>query len=190
MTIRLHLFTGILLAVLLGCSTGEKLTVEDSGERGDNAGIDYSIIYLLHGDADYLYHSEGIPLQADEEALKKARQAGKSAERGEVFIFHQRPEQKVLWLFPKKDRVMYHYRNGQLVNRVRYSPESNKAFASESRLYKTYSRARDSGEPLKRILLFYGHEIPSDDQKGYYRSRTDARFGSSAFAEGIASFSG
>src|SRR5690625_1196785 len=150
MAIRLHLFSGLLLAALLGCSTGEQLAVRDSDGLDANIGIDYSIVYLLHGDADYLYHSEGVPLQADEQALKKAQRAGESAERGEVFIFHQRPEQKVLWLFPKKDRVMYHYRNGQLVNRIRYSPQINKVFGSESKLYKTYSRVPDSGKPLKR----------------------------------------
>src|SRR5699024_8393989 len=164
--------------------------VEAPVERSVNAGIEYSVVYLLHGDADYLYHSEGIPLQADEQALKQARQVGESAERGEVLIFHQRPEQKVFWLFPKKDRVMYHYRNGQLVNRIRYSPESDEAFASESRMYKARSLARESGKPLKRVLLFYGHEIPSQDRNGYYRSRPDVRFGCSAFAEGITSFGG
>lgn len=178
--------------MLLGCAVQEKATRRVSPDSFA-ADIDYTIIYLLHGDADYLYHSEeGQPLQADEEVLKEARSVAENAKNGEVFIFHQRPEQKVLGLFPKKDRHMYHYRNGKMVNRRAYSPEGGgeRAFAAEYALYETHRSAGGSEDSLKRVLLYYGHEIPMQAQTGYHRSRPEVDFGSSGFTEGIAQFKG
>lgn len=195
MIIRQSLFiiTGLFSVMLLGCAAQEKATRHASSDSSD-ADSDYTIIYLLHGDADYLYHSEeGQPLQADEEVLKEAQSVAKNAENGEVFIFHQRPEQEVLWLFPKKDRHMYHYRNGEMVTRRDYSPaerEGAGAFASESMLYENHRSDAGSDNSLKRVLLYYGHEIPMQAQTGYHRSRPEVDFSSKGFAEGIAQFTG
>lgn len=165
----------------------EQITVDPSDQS--EANTEYSIIYLLHGDADYLYHNaEGEALQADEEVLKKAQAVAKDASRGEVFIFHQRPERKILWLFPKKDRRMYHYRNGELVNKISYSPEDARTFAAESKLYKIYSLPTGSEKPLRRVLSFYGHEIPRESQTGYHQSRPDVYFGTHPFTDGVAQF--
>ncbi|SHG16098.1 hypothetical protein SAMN05443144_12061 [Fodinibius roseus] len=199
MIIRSYLFiTGLLSVMLLGCVV-QKKAVRPAPPGSSAAGIDYTLIYLLHGDADYLYHSEeGQPLQADEEVLKEAQSVAEKAENGEVFIFHQRPEQKVLGLFPKKDRRMYHYRNGELVSRRAYSPAPGKegegegeraaAFDTEATLYETLRSPDGSNSRPNRILLYYGHEIPMLAQTGYHRSRPEVDFGSSAFTDGIAQF--
>lgn len=186
----------------IGCAVQQN-TARPVPDQSPGAIIDYVIIYLLHADADYLYHSEeGNPLQADKEVLKEAQSVAENAGSGEVFIFHQRPEQKVLWLFPKKDRRMYHYRNGEIVNRISYSPipsasgegeeegggSEDSAFAAESMLYETYRTAGISGDSFKQILLYYGHEIPMQARPGYHRSRPEVYFGSSRFADGVARF--
>lgn len=183
-----YLFLGLWFVMVLGCSVQEK-AVGPTDQSADD--IDYSIIYLLHADADYLYHSgDGKPLEADEETLKKAQAVAEKASRGEVFIFHQRPEQKILWLFPKKDRHLYHYKNGELISKVSYSPEDGRTFATESKFYEAHSMAADSDKSLKRILLFYGHEISMRNQSGYHRSRPEIHLGSHPFAKGIAQFNG
>ncbi|MFW6157710.1 MAG: clostripain-related cysteine peptidase [Balneolaceae bacterium] len=184
MALRVHLVLFVwLIVITAGCSVQEKTV---SQNRPD---AEYSAIYILHADADYLYHNEeGEPLQADREALKKAQAVAENAERGEIFIFHQRPEQQLLRLFPKKDRRMYRYVNGELVQEMKYSPEDSAPLATEAALYRANSSLPGSHRPSKRVLLYYGHEIPSRSQNHYHRSRPDARFGLTDFADGLAQF--
>lgn len=188
MALRVHFILYVWLTVITaGCSVQEKTV---SPNRPDAAlTVEYSAIYFLHADADYLYHNEeGEPLQADREALKKAQAVAENSERGEIFIFHQRPEQKLLRLFPKKDRRMYRYVNGELVQEMKYSPEDGTPLATEAVLYRANSSLSGSHRPSKRVLFYYGHEIPSGSQTGYHRSRPDARFGLTDFADGLAQF--
>ncbi len=54
--------------------------------------VDYSLIYVINGDGNYLYHDKkGRGLQADEQQLEEAIAVARQAEHGEVFIFHLRP---------------------------------------------------------------------------------------------------
>ncbi|MGK7371669.1 MAG: hypothetical protein ACNS64_15765, partial [Candidatus Halalkalibacterium sp. M3_1C_030] len=160
----------ICAALAFGCTPAKNLTFADKKNKIKN--IDYSVTYLIHGDADYLYHdSLGNALQADEEVLAEAKRIGREAKNGEVLIFHQRPEKKVLWLFPKKDRYFFYYRNGKLIDRTTYSPSDlpeSKIFSSESRLYKQYASNSDSLH--SNILLYFGHEIPYENGQNYFRS--------------------
>jgi hypothetical protein len=150
---------------------------------------DYTLIYIIHGDADYLYHTTtGQARQADKHALSEAKRVARNARHGEVFIFYQKPERKILWIFPKKDRQFLYYRNGQLVRKKRYSPHSTtKAFITEAKLYHKYTRRRKSAAASK-ILLYFGHEIPVQNSHSYYYSRPNASFSTNIFVSGVKSF--
>lgn len=147
--------------------------------------VEYSVIYLVHGDADYLFFDKnGNPRQADEEIIEIAQQVGEQAQNGEVFIFHQKPEKRILWLFPKKDRRVLHYRNGKLIQDMRYSPQNHEVtFAAESEFYRQYA-----SDQASRYLLYFGHEIPDQAGHKYHRSRKDTSFNINTFAEGARSF--
>src|SRR5699024_11591552 len=100
---RYHIYLSLLLfvACLVGCQSSKGPLQASLNSKP----VAYSIIYLIHGDADYLYHdTAGRPLQSDQQVLREAQKVARDATKGEVFIFHIRPEQKILWLFPRKDR--------------------------------------------------------------------------------------
>lgn len=187
-SISYHLI--FILVVILGfwgCHTSDTLTGQSPDpdlSRVDSSQTDYTAIYVIHGDGNYLYHNEeGNALQADEEKVKEAKSVARQAENGEIFIFYQRPEKEILWIFPKKDRLLLHYRNGQLLHSKRYSP-SGKALAAESELYKKYSIRNAS----QKYFLYFGHEIPHLQERSYHRSRPDAEFTMEHFTEGMSTF--
>ncbi len=175
------------ISLLFSCKPAEKIT--DNYQDISPEDVKYSIIYVIHGDADYLYHdSLGRSRQADEEVLAEAKRLGQNARSGEVLIFHQRPEKKILWLFPKKDRHFFHYKNGILKNKIDYSPSSeNDMFSTESELLNRY-RSTEKGN-LNNIFLYFGHEIPYRDGKGYHRTMPDINFNTENFARGLSSMS-
>lgn len=171
------------ISLLLGCKSAEKV-IESRGISPQEE-VEYSIIYLIHGDADYLYHdSLGRSRQADEEVLAEAKRLGQKASRGEVFIFHQRPEKKILWLFPQKDRRFYHYRNGILENSISYSPSSESGiFSTESRLLNEHKTGTEGN--INNIFLYFGHEIPYSNGLGYHRTIPGIDFNTDNFAKGL-----
>ena len=78
----------------------------------------YSIVCVIHGDGDYLYHdTDGNEYAADEEALAAAKRVAQQNPHAEVFIFHQRPRRHFLFLFPLRDGEFYYYRNGTACRR-------------------------------------------------------------------------
>lgn len=162
------------------CSAPSDLSVSSQTHA-----VEYSIIYLVHGDADYLFFDEnGNPRQADEEIIEVAQQVGEQAQSGEVFIFHQKPEKRILWLFPKKDRRILHYRNGKLVQDIRYSPQNQEVpFTAESEFYQQHA-----SDHASRYLLYFGHEIPDQVGHRYHRSRKDTSFNERVFIEGVQNF--
>lgn len=168
-----------------GCSTSGNLT--GTGDLGKSNKVAYSIVYVIHGDAGYLYHdSLGTARQADEEVLSEAIRVGEQAKNGEVLIFHQRPERKILWLFPKKDRRFLFYRGGKLISNKRYSPSLETGagiFSAEARLFNDYGGAMDSNG--NSIFLYFGHEIPYKNGKGYYRSLPGQAMTTDTFSAGI-----
>lgn len=150
----------------------------------------YSVTYIIHGDANYLYHdAEGNALQADEQVLAEAKKVAQNATNGEVFIFHQKSERKILWLFPKKDRQFLYYRSGRLIHEQRYSPHSKQQpFVTEAKLYKQFHTANIDTGSHKNVMLYFGHEVPQNRQSAYHYSRPDATFETHSFAQGIQSF--
>lgn len=177
---KLFLLPSICL-LLIACSSSKELK-QPSDQSVDDS-LRYSIIYLIHGDANYVYHTgEGKRRQADEKVLADAKSVAKKAKHGEVFIFHQRPERKILWLFPRKDRHFYHYKNGRLIREESYSPSQEAGvFNSETALLDAY---RSPQESTRHFLLYFGHEIPIRSGKGYYSSLPKLNMNVNTFTSG------
>lgn len=177
-------FLLITLFFLSACKTAD-ITERTMPVKND---IRYSVIYVIHGDGDYLFHDDkGQEKYADVKVLKEAQKVGVNAENGEVFIYHIKPEQKFLWLFPLKDRRSLHYRNGELIADSKYSPDLNNGiFASEYNHYRK-NRVQSSRKPEK-VFLYFGHEIPAVERSRYYRSQPNIRLGTKSFAESLKGF--
>src|SRR5699024_9768606 len=186
MLIRFWCVAFTVLLIFSGCRSSKTIATDNAFSTEESSDLNYRLIYIIHGDANYLYHdTAGRSLQSDEQQHLKDVEVAEKAKHGEVFIYHQRPETKILWLFPRKDRRMLHYRKGKRIHHKKYSPVSEtKAFLGESRLYHKY-RSRDS---LPTFFLYFGHEIPKDSTASYFQSRPDAQLTTDSFVEGERSF--
>lgn len=156
----------------------------------DEADVNYSVIYYIHADSDYLYHTpEGKAVRENSEVLASALNAGKAALTGEVFIYYQRPEKKVLGLFPRKSSRFYHYINGEPVNRVkfRHADKKKEFLTTEVQLMNRY-RAQNRTVDHQNYFLYFGHEIPSEKGQGYYQSLPGIDVNTGSFARGIQNF--
>jgi hypothetical protein len=145
--------------------------------------VDVRIVYVIHGDADYLYHDEsGKALQADAEALRQAVEVAERSPRSEIFIFHQGPAATRMFRSVPGGTFL-HYRDGKLLLRKRYvdAPGSG-AFVAEAALFQEH--ADDFAQP-RRVFAYFGHEIPVRTRKGYFASRPDWEFSVARFAEGL-----
>ena len=153
--------TFILLAVVLGaCGTSAPVSRPTLPEPT------YRIIYVVHGDASYLYHdAEGRARQADADAVAQAHTVARELADAEVLIFHQRSQQRFLGLFPRSDGTLYHYRSGHLVREQQYD-RTPRPLAAEAALLEA-TPARDS---LPSVFLYFGHALPEQGGKGYHRS--------------------
>lgn len=146
--------------------------------------VQYSLIYVIHGDANYTYHRNGNLRKANLDALNRAIETAKQAKHGEVFIFHQKPERKLLFLFPQKDRLMYHFRHGELVGGQSYSPIEG-GLKAEANLYNR-QKAEKTG---RSFFLYFGHEIPSGSPYlMYHWSQPYLRFNTEIFANDLSLF--
>lgn len=154
---------------------------------GDERDVNYSVIYYIHADSDYLYHdSEGNSVRENSGVLATAINVGEEALSGEVFIFHQRPERKTLGLFPRRSSRFFHYRNGQLIHQIKYRHQDKKeAFlATEAVLlnqYRNYHRT----DKHQNFFLYFGHEIPSENGKGYHRTLPAIDVNTLSFTKGV-----
>jgi len=135
----------------------------------------YTIISIIHGDGDYLFHDiDGRKLRADEEALAGMKKVAERNSQAEVFIFHEKRRKKFLFFFPRQDGEFYYYRNGQMLARELYRRNQGQSrFDPEKELYL---RLCGKKQPrLGRLFLYFGHEIPEFGGEGYdasYRRRT------------------
>ncbi len=143
----------------------------------------YSLVYVIHGDANYLYHQNGKSYQADYQALKSALNIAEHATSGEVFIFYQKPEQKILWLFPKKDRIYYHFKNGNLVQKKTYSPQGG-GLEQEAEIFNTMKASTQN----RSFFFYFGHEIPSFKNASYHNSQPNKPFNSVIFSKDLSAF--
>ena len=179
------LFLGILLLLIGGCRS--IVPVPPGGTEDPKSGepLRQRIVILVHGDASYLYHTpDGTPHQADTETLREAFSAAQSMPRAEIFVFHQRPHDSVLGLFPRADGTLYHFRRGRLHHQTTYDQTRTRPFDAEAKLVRRH-RAPVPDSSLFTAALYYGHAVPEQPRPGYHRSQADVPFGIPDLAQGL-----
>ena len=136
----------------------------------------YSIVFIIHGDGDYLYHdTSGQAHRADEEALAGAIRVAMRNPKAEVFVFHQKRRRHTLIFFPRHDGRFYYYRNGRLLaNESYWRDQGQSRFSPEVELYHRYHAEVQT--QLVKMFLYFGHEIPEFDGSGYDGSYPDRTF--------------
>ncbi len=89
-----------LTVLLSSCSADLPVQGEAQEAKEDALAVPYSLVCVIHGDGDYLYHdTSGNEYNADEEALAGAKRVAQQNPRAEVFIFHQRPRRHFFFFF-------------------------------------------------------------------------------------------
>jgi hypothetical protein len=178
---RLRFSILLFAALALSSCAGVDRSACTDRDVPDNA-ITTTLVYIVHADGDYLYHdARGRPQVADRRKVREAIAVATSARTAEVFIFHQQPRRKLLWLFPYDESTFEHYRAGHLIARETYTRFNDSIWsAAEARLLASGSH--------RTILLYFGHEIPPISTTGYDASDPDRRFGVDEFAAGIDRF--
>jgi hypothetical protein len=177
------------LTVLL-CSCNANLPVQREAQQAEDGVLatSYSIVCVIHGDGDYLYHdTQGNEYTADEEALAGAKRVAQQNPHAEVFIFHQRPKRHFLFFFPLHDGEFYYYRNGRLIaNELYWRDQEQSHLDPEGGLYRRFRV--DNQSEMVSVFLYCGHEIPEFGGMGYDASYPDRPFTVQDFAGGIKGF--
>jgi hypothetical protein len=184
----LYIGCAVLISFLSSCSTN--LSVLQGPMQADDSVFTtkYSIIFIIHGDGDYLFHdTSGNQYNADEEALASAIKVAKQNPNAEVFIFHQMPTNHFLFFFPLKNGEFYYYRNGRLIaNKTYWRDQEKSNFDFEVELYRRFP-AKNQSEMIK-MFIYCGHEIPEFGGIGYDASYPDRTFTVQDLASGLKNF--
>jgi hypothetical protein len=166
----------VLTVLLTSCSAN--LPIQRDAQQAEEGVLatQYSIVCIIHGDGDYLYHdTSGNEYYADEEALAGVKRVAQQNPHAEVFIFHQRPRRHFLFFFPLHDGEFYYYRNGRLIaNELYWRDQEQLHFDPEVGLYRRF-RA-DNQHKMVSLFLYFGHEIPEVGGAGYDASYPDRPF--------------
>ena len=177
------------LAVLLSSCSAD-LPAQHEAQQAEEGVLaaPYSIVCVIHGDGDYLYHdTDGNEYNADEEALAGAKRVAQQNPHAEVFIFHQKPRRHFLFFFPLRDGEFYYYRNGRLIaNEFYWRDQEQSHLAPERGLYRRF-RADNQGKKVS-VFLYCGHEIPEFGGTGYDASYPDRPFTVHDLAGGLKGF--
>ncbi len=175
-------------ALLSSCSSD--LVVQREAQQAGEAApaLQYSIVCVIHGDGDYLFHdTSGTVRTADEEALAGAKRIAQENPHAEVFIFHQRPRQRFLFFFPRRDGEFYYYRTGKLITQELYWRDQEQSHLDpEVELYRRFHADNQRG--MVSVFLYCGHEIPEFGGAGYDASYPDRTFTVSDLAHGLTGF--
>ena len=158
-------------------------------ETASSGPVNFQIIYVVHGDANYTYHdSTGKWHAADSEAVVQALYVARNSPQTEVFIFHQKVRRTKLF-GRTTDGVFYHYRGGIRIHEEAYSRLQDSNFRIESDLYHEYSLPSLS-QPLTSFFVYSGHEFPASDGAVYSQSYPKRNFSLPEFARAIDRFQG
>lgn len=170
-----YLCSGLMGLALMSCATDSPLQTSNRAEMSGRPVL-YSLLFLVHGDGDYIYHdSSGNEHRADKDALEEAQTIARKNSDAEVFIFYQRPKRHFAFFFPLHDGEFFYYRNGELITDELYWRTHGGAYLEpEADLYDRY-RTRNSSAPFT-MLLYFGHEIPESNGEGYDASAPDRTF--------------
>ncbi|MCC5907369.1 MAG: hypothetical protein JJU13_14250 [Balneolaceae bacterium] len=182
-----NFFTATLLTFVFGCSHSSIIT-----EREDVQGpeSDYSVIIVIHGDSDYLYHTaEGMPVQANEKALEMALDIARKGKKGEFFIIHQQPKKRFMYMISRRSSELYHFKNGEIFQHVKYRNEADDEpfLSTEAHLYRELSGSPQI-ENRQLYFLYFGHEIPVEGKSRYFSSRPKMTVNTESFASGLQKF--
>ncbi|MEX1276662.1 MAG: hypothetical protein WEB62_11355 [Bacteroidota bacterium] len=176
--------------VLLLSSCSADLAVQRDAQQAEQAlpGTPYSLVCIIHGDGDYLYHdTDGNATRADEVALAAAKRVAQRNPEAEVFLFHQKPRRHFLFFFPLRDGEFSYYRNGRLIAEGSYwRDEGGSPLDPELTLFRRF-RA-DTLRERVTVFMYFGHEIPEFDGAGYHASSPDRAFTVQDLAEGLKGF--
>lgn len=178
----------MLAVLLLSCSPDSPVQRETQRAEEGMLTAPYSIVCVVHGDGDYLYHdTDGNAYSADEEALAEAQRVAERNPRAEVFIYHQRPRRRFLFLFPLRDGEFFYYRNGRLIaNETYWRDQGQSHFDPELELYRRFRAACQN--TVTNVFVYCGHEIPESGGAGYDASYPDRSFTVDDLASGLAGF--
>ena len=159
------------------------------GDEG-SAPSRYSIVCIIHGDGDYLYHdTHGDAHRADESTLAKAKAVAERNTQAEVFIFHERRRTHRLLFFPRRDGTLYYYRQGRFLAEESYWRDQGQSrFDPEMELYNRFRVEESPG--LVRSFLYFGHEIPEFGGSGYDASYKNRTFTVDDLADGLKRITG
>lgn len=176
----------ILPLFLLSCSSGA-LTGRGVafGEENMVTPPRYSMVFIIHGDGNYLYHdSNGIARRADDETLFEATKVAILNPEAEVFIFHEKPRRHVLFFFPRRDGNFYYYRQGKLIAKESYWRDQGPSrFDPIVERYHRFSAEKHA--EMVRMFLYFGHEIPEFGGTGYDASYKNRIFTIEELAGGL-----
>ncbi len=185
---------GVLFAaavLMISCQTAHMGLEEETPAEE----IRYQLIYIIHGDGSYLFHTrDGTAYQADLRVLEQAFNIAGALSHGEVFIFHQTPRKRTRF-FSSNDGLFYYYKNGERKSEYAYERKhSPSIWDEEAALFQSYKSGNSSDQtsstrPL-RIFLFFGHQVFETDGLGYYSSYRDETFSTHELATGISLFDG
>ncbi len=178
----------VIFAIISACSSDLVLKTESQQDSGSVFKTRYSIVFVIHGDGDYLYHdTSNNNYNADEETLVNAKNVAMENPNAEVFIFHQKPRKHFLFFFPRKDGEFYYYRNGRLIVDETYWRDQEKSnFDMEVAYYNRFQVVNQN--KLIKMFLYFGHEIPEFGGVGYDESYPDRTFNIDDLAIGLKGF--
>jgi len=166
----------MLTLILSSCSANIPVQQVSQNPVDSLLEIKYSIIFIIHGNGDYLYFdNSGNQIEADEVTLTEAIRIALQNPYAEVFIFHQKPTQHFLFFFSLKDGEFYYYRNGKLIaNELYWRDQEKSNLDFEVAAYHRYRKVTPN--KLINIFLYFGHEIPEFGGAGYDESYSERTF--------------
>jgi len=150
----------------------------------------YSLVFIIHGDGDYLYHDTlGEARRADKDILAQTQAVAERLPNAEVVIFHEIKRKHVLFLVPRRDGNAYYYRHGRLVAKRSYWRDQGESrYDAEVGLYGQFAATQP--RPPVRVFFYFGHELPEFDGAGYDASYSERSVTINDLAEGVGDIAG